>query len=615
MANKVYASFTEDGERIKLAFDWTRELYVIVESLPGRTFVPREKSKTGDAYWTVPKDIAIARHARKLLTNRLVLDAEIKAWAHEHVKRERNMLAVNNAETATLHTLPHVLPELHEFVATRPYQLADIAFMAAANNPLNANAPGLGKTVETIGAIFESGLGAGQHLIVAPLTSMEVVWWYELDRWQPYDMLMSIGSATARHEVIMDAVHMAKEGTPFFLIINPAQLRGKDAAHIMATNWTTVTVDEFHKCGLSNPKTATSAALHALKAQKRIALSGTPIGGKVARLWAVLNWLEQETFKSKWNWIKTWLETQRGYGGSLEAGEIKRWKQDEFNEYHAQFMVRRLREEVRTELPEKQRMDIWVTLDDPEQRKQYEDFARAAEIRIEEENLSATSILAEYTRLRQFAIAKQRLVKERTNHRDGTRTEFITPYPTTTSCKLPQVQRILDEQGCFEGDEMGKDENGKRKHAQVIIFSQFSKVVDMVCDWLIGEGMPEAQIGRITGDVSERERGPIIKKFEAGETYRVLAMTTTAGGVSITLNESDAIIFLDETFNPDDQTQAEDRNRENSAELYYIRTKGTIEEYVYSITRDKLDTNWNVLDLRRLGLRADREADSALAGA
>jgi non-specific serine/threonine protein kinase len=443
---------------------------------------------------------------------------------------------------------------------------------------------------------------------------MEVVWWFELDRWQPYDMLMSIGSAHARHEVIMDAVHMAREGTPFFLIINPAQLRGKDAAHIMATNWTTVTVDEFHKCGLSNPKTATSKALHALKAQKRIALSGTPIGGKVARLWAVLNWLEQETFKSKWNWIKTWLETTKGYGGSLEAGEIKRWRLEEFNEYHAQFMVRRLREEVRTELPDKQRMDIWVTLDDPAQAKQYRDFARAAEIRIEEESLSATSILAEYTRLRQFAIAEQRLVKEATNHKDGTRTEFITPYPTMNSCKLPQVQRILEEQGVIGEDQSPITKgDGKREHAQVIIFSQFSKVVDMTCEWLMEQGIPEEEIGRITGAVSERERGPIIKRFEAGNTYRVLAMTSTAGGMSITLNQSDAIIFLDETFNPDDQTQAEDRNRENTAEIYYIRTRGTIEEYVYSITREKMDTNWNVLDLRRLGLRADRIADEALA--
>jgi chromodomain-helicase-DNA-binding protein 1 len=579
-----------DGDRIILRFPFEREAYSIVERTPGRSFVPRER---GGPYWTVPRDIAIMRDLRKELGKSLVLDDDVREWAHDMVRREKVLLKVNAASTADLHRLPDVLPELHEFVSSRPYQLADISFMAEAQNPLNANAPGLGKTVECIGAIFEAGLDEGAHLIVAPLTSMEPVWWYELDRWQPHAMLMSLGNQRARHEIIMEAVHMAKVGEPFFLIVNPAQLRGKDAAHLAATNWTTITIDEFHKCGLSNPNTKTSAILKSFKAEKKMALSGTPIGGKVEKLWAVLNWLEPEKFKSKSNWIRTWLNTTVGYGGHLETGGIKRFKLEEFNEFHAQFMVRRLREEVRTELPEKQRIDTWVEMG-PEQNEQYQKFAAEAEIRIEEDSLSAIGILAEYTRLRQFAIAKQRLVKERRSHADGTHTESIVPYPTEVSCKLPQVQRILDEHGVFDHD--GTE--------QVIIFSQFSKVIDMMYPWLVSLGVSEDEMECITGATPERERGPIITKFEAGGKTRVLLMTTTAGGMSITLNKSDAIVFMDETWNPDDQTQAEDRNRNNSATIYYIRTFNTIEHYVNATTKDKAEVNYNILDLRRLGVRA-----------
>jgi SNF2 family DNA or RNA helicase len=307
----------------------------------------------------------------------------------------------------------------------------------------------------------------------------------------------------------------------------------------------------------------------------------------------VLNWLEPEKFKSKSNWIRTWLNTTVGYGGHLETGGIKRFKLEEFNEFHAQFMVRRLREEVRTELPEKQRIDTWVEMG-PEQNEQYQKFAAEAEIRIEEDSLSAIGILAEYTRLRQFAIAKQRLVKERRSHHDGTHTESIVPYPTEVSCKLPQVQRILDEHGVFDHD--GTE--------QVIIFSQFSKVIDMMYPWLVSLGVSEDEMECITGATPERERGPIITKFEEGGKTRVLLMTTTAGGMSITLNKSDAIVFMDETWNPDDQTQAEDRNRNNSAAIYYIRTFNTIEHYVNATTKDKAEVNYNILDLRRLGVRA-----------
>lgn len=578
-----------DGDRIILRFPFEREAYQIVERTPGRSFVPRER---GGPYWTVPRDMAIMRQLRRELGKALILDDDVREWAHDMVRREKVILKVNAADTAELHRLPDVLPELHEFVSARPYQLADIAFMAEAVNPLNANAPGLGKTVEAIGAIFEAGLDEGAHLIVAPLTSMEPVWWYELDRWQPHAMLMSLGSQRARHDIIMEAVHMAKVGEPFFLIVNPAQLRGKDAAHLAATNWTTITIDEFHKCGLSNPKTKTSEILQSFKAEKKMALSGTPIGGKVEKLWAVLNWLEPETFKSKSNWIRTWLNTTIGYGGSLEAGGIKRFKLEEFNEYHAQFMVRRLREEVRTELPDKQRIDIWVEMEQ-EQADQYNKFAAEAELRIEEESLSAIGILAEYTRLRQFAIAKQRLVKERRNHKDGSYTEMVVPYPTEVSCKLPQVRRILDEHGVFDHD---GDEN-------VIIFSQFSKVIDMMTEWIQAEGLKPTEIAKITGDTKESDRPPIIRAFEDGK-IKVLLMTTTAGGMSITLNNSDAIIFMDETWNPDDQVQAEDRNRENSATIYYIRTYETIEHHVQATTVDKATVNYNILDLRRLGVRA-----------
>jgi SNF2 family DNA or RNA helicase len=62
---------------------------------------------------------------------------------------------------------------------------------------------------------------------------------------------------------------------------------------------------------------------------------------------------------------------------------------------------------------------------------------------------------------------------------------------------------------------------------------------------------------------------------------------------------------MDETWNPDDQEQAEDRchraSRIHQVTCYYLRTKNTIEEYIYKINLMKSEVNWTVLDLKRIG--------------
>jgi SNF2 family DNA or RNA helicase len=92
------------------------------------------------------------------------------------------------------------------------------------------------------------------------------------------------------------------------------------------------------------------------------------------------------------------------------------------------------------------------------------------------------------------------------------------------------------------------------------------------------------------------------------EHYRVLVMTTTAGGTAITLDRASTVIFLDETWNPDDQEQGEDRthraSRIHQVMIYRIKTKNTVEEYIEKVLAMKDDINKAILDLRRQGVRS-----------
>jgi SNF2 family DNA or RNA helicase len=142
-----------------------------------------------------------------------------------------------------------------------------------------------------------------------------------------------------------------------------------------------------------------------------------------------------------------------------------------------------------------------------------------------------------------------------------------------------------------------------------VVASQHEETVSMVHRYLNEHGIPAA---KITGKVTRKgERTRLVRQFQKGE-LKVMCMTTTAGGVAITLDRADTVHILDETWNPDDQEQLEDRihrlSRVHQVVCYYYRSLETIETYIQEVAGGKAITNREILDLRRNGLRARREA-------
>lgn len=507
-------------------------------------------------------------------------------------KEARRLRRLATADTAELEMLPELHPELHAYVSTRGYQLADIAFMAAAPHPLNTNQPGTGKTVETIATVFESGLDVAPTLVVAPNTSLAPVWLSEVSKWVS-PMGVPAGTVKGQGDPLSVLEDEARDGRPVWVVANPEsfKLRSSGAkglvppeklAWIYEVEWGTVIIDEFHRMGLSNNQTLAYQSLRKLKADKRICLSGTPMGGKPIKLWAVLNFLYPEEFSSKWTFAGNWLTVyDNGFGKQI--GDVQLHRREEFSEMMAQYSVRRLKKDIMKWLPPKQYTDRYVDMG-PKQKAQYDKWAADGEIEIEESELTAVSILAVYTRLRQFAGALQKI--------EGTLPDGRPKLqPTDESCKLPELWEILEERGLCE-DEVLPDAS------PVIVFSQFTTMIDMVEAWLNKKGVPTA---KITGGVKQEDREEEIRKFQDGEVH-VFLMNTNAGGVAITLDRSDTVVFLDETWNPDDQEQAEDRahrgSKTSQVEIIRIITKGTIEEDIRKGNISKESINQRVLDSR-----------------
>src|ERR1044072_599452 len=126
----------------------------------------------------------------------------------------------------------------------------------------------------------------------------------------------------------------------------------------------------------------------------------------------------------------------------------------------------------------------------------------------------------------------------------------------------------------------------------------------MTTKWMTSKGV---KAEKITGDVSQVKREELISRFQANGVS-VVVLSTKAGGVSITLDNANTVIHVDETWDPDDQEQVEDRahriSRLHQVNVFILRSKGTIEEYIQQRVLDKAAINREILDLRRQGLRA-----------
>lgn len=652
---KCFAELNEEGDRIDVFFAYDPDAVAAIKRVPGARFISKEK---GGPLWRLPLDLVSGERLREEFGMGLTLGEGIKSWGRAERRKERNLASLTNADDAKLEIVPRRAPRIDLAIAgkpiralklppgpdgkphplmrdrpPRPYQRADIAMMATTN-VLNANQMGTGKTLEWLGAIVEADLfhTGTIHLVCAPVRSLENVWLEEIDRFLP-DAHVYTSEDTAERSVEVEEALVDHETEPdhppIFICVNPDFIRVKKIPEkpmddfymedqiawenewadkevcyrdykgnaytwrsalqrrLLKTEFQTFNIDEFHKAGLGNPLSLFHISAAIVRAQKRCAMSGTPMGGKPIRLFPILQWLEPQSYTSKWRWAEQWLviDDSNGYGKDILG--IQPGREDQFYAAHAKHMVRRLKLDALPGLPSKTIIDVSCSMT-KKQRAQYDKFAKDAEIRIDDQRLSATNVLAEYARLKQFANAMCTL--ETRELRNGNKELVV--MPTEESGKLQDLMDKLDQEG------IRKTEPEPR--ARAIVASESKRMVDMVTKFLKKN---KIDCDALTGETKDSRS--ILKKFKsAGEAPYVIVMTTTTGGVSLNLEEAGSIHILDETWNPDDQEQLEDRgdrgSRTESLRVYYYRTKDSIQEYIAEVTDGKAVTNKNVLDIRRL---------------
>lgn len=608
-----------DSESIWVRFEYDATAVDRIKRIPGFKFIG--PGKPNGPAWKANLEMEVCRQLRKVFGKTIIFSDELTAWGRKTLAAESALMELAKDLEGTdidLEHLPNLLPDL--YATLRGYQKVGAAFIAQEGSmPIVADQPGLGKTRTAISGVVEGGFMDRPNLVVAPLTSLELVWLREL-RWQPHPVFVPFGGRAERQRVLDDVMTMIEIEEPFWLVVNPKMIsyvKTKDIdpdtheeiirpnyPELHEVEWGAIIADEVHKAAMSNPQAMTAKAFYALKGEKRVAISGTPVGGKPIKLWGILHWLHPKAFRSKWRFADQWLEVEEDRFGK-KIGKVRKSRQDDFERFLKPYLLRRTRREVAPEMltngMEPDPIEMWIEMT-PKQAARYKSMALEAEVKLEEEgeSLSATSILAEYTRLKQFADSYCEIG---TTMADGRRPV----KPTSESGKLPVFMQLLEERGITKEDY--DDEDGEK----VVFFSQFSRMIDMVATYLNDNGIP---CSKITGDTPAKDRTTIVQDFQKEKGgNRVIGMTTTAGGVSIELDRADTVVFFDETWVPDDQEQATDRirrmSRLHSISIYYLRSAASIEQKIADTNVDKAQVNSMILDLHREGFRATMDEVAA----
>ena len=453
----------------------------------------------------------------------------------------------------------------------RPYQRRGHAWLttrlSGGIGGILADDMGLGKTVQILSAVAALRAHAGESspvLVVVP-TSVVGVWIDQARTFTPALEVRAVKeTATRRGTTIREEVENAD------IVVTSYTL-----ARLESEQWSQVrlgglVIDEAQ--AVKNPRTATYRALRDLDAPWKLAVSGTPIENSLSDLWSLLS-LTCPGLLPPWETFQR--QVRRPIENGSDPAMLAR-----LSAYVAPFVLRRTKEEVAPDLPDKIVDVVRVDLG-KEHRHIYDQFLARERARIldllRDVDANRMSVLASITRLRQLALDPA-LVEESYAHVGSAKIEYL-------------ADRL--------------DEIVPLGH-QALVFSQFTSFLERIRHMLERRGISVVQL-----DGSTRGRAEVIEKFRSGQA-QVFLISLKAGGSGLTLTEADYVYVMDPWWNPAAEEQAIDRahriGQTKKVNVYRMVATDTIEAKVVELQDRKRQLISSVMNGTGTGARLS-EAD------
>ena len=454
---------------------------------------------------------------------KLTLSPEIEAWRQQVLSPPLE---------------PPSLPEI-----LRPYQRRGVEWMAhlcdVGCHGLLADEMGLGKTLQVLTLLATRRVADKPTLIVCP-ASVVPVWREEIAKFYP--------------ELTVDVLKTGHDFTqrtdPVVWLASYTQLR-KHRHLLDGQEFGYAILDEGQF--IKNPDAKITQTCFAVRARHRMVLTGTPLENRQLDLWSIFRFL-----------LPGLLGSRTGFEWALNADRVVTLER--LRAQLAPFILRRTKNEVATELPQKVEMDLLCPMTDV-QRAEYARICTEGLARLGDDVGTAMreksfGFLALLTRLRQTCCDPDMLPWLKSPLSDSGKINLL-------------VEKLAEVVGSGH---------------KVVIFSQFVMLLDRVREALI-KNFPDLPRYELTGMTLDRLKP--VQSFQGASGAAVMLVSLKAAGTGITLHAADYVFLLDPWWNPAVEAQAVDRvhriGQKSTVFVYRMVTAGTIEERIQALKASKKD--------------------------
>ncbi|XP_078020464.1 chromodomain-helicase-DNA-binding protein 3 isoform X2 [Epinephelus lanceolatus] len=464
------------------------------------------------------------------------------------------------------------------------YQLEGLNWLrfswAQGTDTILADEMGLGKTIQTIVflySLFKEGHTKGPFLVSAPLSTI-INWEREFEMWAPdFYVVTYTGDKDSRaiireNEFSFDdtavkggkkAFKLRREAPiKFHVLLTSYELVTIDQTALKSIDWACLVVDEAHR--LKNNQSKFFRRLNDYKIDHKLLLTGTPLQNNLEELFHLLNFLTPNRFNN----LEGFLE---------EFADIS--KEDQIKKLHdllGPHMLRRLKADVFKNMPAKTELIVRVELS-PMQKKYYK--------LILTKNFEALNSKGGGNQVSLLNIMMD--LKKCCNH------PYLFPVASMEAQKTPN--------GAYEGSALTKASGKlmllqkmlrklKEQGHRVLVFSQMTKMLDLLEDFLDHEGY---KYERIDGGITGALRQEAIDRFNApGACQFCFLLSTRAGGLGINLATADTVVIFDSDWNPHNDIQAFSRahriGQANKVMIYRFVTRASVEERITQVAKRKM---------------------------
>jgi superfamily II DNA or RNA helicase len=443
----------------------------------------------------------------------------------------------------------------------RPYQKAGFDFLCHLSRlklgGILADDMGLGKTLQTLAWLLwlkeRHPRTPKPSLVICPASVLHN-WRREAERFTPDLSVLVLESGAERHNLRRQIPHHD------LIVTNYALLR-RDLEALQKFHFRALVLDEAQF--IKNPGAQVTQSVKQLRADYRLALTGTPLENRLLDLWSIVDFIQPGYLGSQ----EHFLQTYEPSGSGEEAVLAQRIARRRLAAKLRPLLLRRLKKHVAQDLPDRieQRRDCPLG---EEQRKLY-----LAELRrsrdqvmraVETQGLSKSQmhVLAALTRLRQICCHPRLVGSDAPSGKTETLFELLDPL-------VAEGQKVL-------------------------VFSQFVQMLEILQEECRSHQIPTYLL---TGQTKNRQE--LVSAFQNDAEPGVFLLSLRAAGTGLNLTSASYVILYDPWWNPAVEAQAIDRSHRigqtRTVNAYRLIAPGTVEEKIWELQQRKAQTIADVL--------------------